>query len=114
MRSEASENNDEENWSIGLLLLEERRERAGIKIKAQKISVQNTFNKTVKQRNFLVDDPLLRNVLGNWKAEKLAANWEKPYKVWKITKRWAYKLETLDGKEESLSWNVCHIQKYYQ
>ena len=48
-----------------------------------------------------------------WKAGKLGANWEGPYRVEQIIKPGVYRLEEMDGIGVPRSWNAHHLRRYY-
>ena len=65
---------------------------------------------------FAVNDMVLRRAiigLKNAKDGKLAANWEGPYRVIRSTRKGAYALETLQGRELSRTFNVADLRRYY-
>jgi len=44
---------------------------------------------------------------------KLAPKWTGPYHVKEIVRGGAYKLETLDGKKISRTWNASNLHFYF-
>lgn len=42
--------------------------------------------------------------------EKLAPNWERPFRIHENLQNGAYRLETLDGKTISRTWNASHLK----
>ena len=69
-----------------MILLEETRERAVIRIATHKQMATRHHNSRVKERHFNLGDLVLRKaeVSKSTEQRKLAPNWEGPYKVVKI------------------------------
>jgi len=44
---------------------------------------------------------------------KLAPKWTGPYRVKQVLGERAYKLETLEGKEISRTWNATNLRFYF-
>ena len=55
---------------------------------------------------------MFRKVLQNKGA--LDPSWEGPFKIAKVLTPKAYKLSYLSGEQISRSWNVIHLNIYYQ
>ncbi|CAA7034283.1 unnamed protein product [Microthlaspi erraticum] len=97
-------------------LVNERRDRALIRIQNYQQATARYYNTNVRSRRFGVGDLVLRKVFQNTaelNAGKLGANWEGPYRITNIVRPGAYKIETLDGKTIQKPWNVMHLKKYY-
>lgn len=65
--------NDNEERSIYMVLLEQRREKTRIKMEAQKRSIKKTFNKAFRKRSFKIRNLVLRKSLDK-KLESMARN----------------------------------------
>ena len=97
-------------------LLEKIRKDARIKVAARQRSVVQHFNKKVKARLFEEGDLVLRNSKASrpvGEQKKLSPTWEGPYLVSSVIGKGAYKLQTIEGKEISNTWNAQHLKKYY-
>ena len=115
-----SENPDENQNNIELAFeldhLDERRERAAVRIQAYQQQVARHYNKKVKIRVFKVNDWVLRRVFQNTREEgagKLGPTWEGPYQITDVVGRGAYKLRGVDGRERRNSWNALHLKQYH-
>ena len=59
---------------------------------------------------------VLRKVFENtkeWKAGKLGANWEGPYKIVEVIKPGVYRLETSTGEAVPRAWNSKHLHLFH-
>ena len=97
-------------------LLDERRDRALVRMANYQQSAAKYYNLKVCQRTFNEEDLVLHKVFQNTaesNAGKLGANWERPYRILKVVRPGVYCLETIDGIEVLHSWNSHHLPKYY-
>jgi len=81
-----------------LELVDEDRELARIKEMSRKQQIFQRYNSRVNLRSFDIGDLVLRRAsigMKNAREGKLAANWEGPYRIWRITRSGAYALEIL-------------------
>ena len=75
--------------------LDERRERAALRIQSYQQQVAQHYNKKVRFRVFKVHDWVLRRVFQNTREEgagNLGPTWEGPYQITDVVGRGAYKL----------------------
>nr|XP_033517591.1 uncharacterized protein LOC117281855 [Nicotiana tomentosiformis] len=82
-------------------LLEKKREAALIRMAAQKQIIERYYNRKAHLRYFKIGDFVLKKVFQTTKATgagKLSQNWKGPYKIQSIARKWAYELETMEGK----------------
>ena len=92
-----------QNWEdmcLELDTVDERRERASIRMAAYQQCLAKHYNKNDCTRSFKVGDWVLRRVFQNTKeagAGKLAPTWEGPYLITKVVGNGAYKLQTDKG-----------------
>ena len=96
--------------------LDERRDRAALRIQSYQQQVARHYNKKVHVRTFKLHDWVLRRVFQNTREEgagKLGPTWEGPYQITDIIGRGAYKLRGLDGRELNNSWNALHLKQYH-
>ena len=67
-------------------------------------------------REFGASDLVLWRAVGGARdisAEKLASNWEGPYKVTTIVRVRAYYLEDMEERPLPRLWNVQNLKRYY-
>ena len=96
--------------------MEEKREQARLKEEAYKQSTVRSYNKRVNHRTLNVGDLVLRKVILDTKISKhgkLAAKWEGPYVITKVSRSGTYYLRTVEGIELMRPWNIEHLKKYY-
>jgi hypothetical protein len=77
----------------------------------QKIAARH--DKRVVKREFDVGSLVLHRNLKDSSEDKLAPNWEGPYRVRAKTGTEAYFLETLRGEEIPRPWNAEKLKQYY-
>ncbi|XP_025664656.1 uncharacterized protein [Arachis hypogaea] len=97
-------------------LVDEVREMAHLSEVVLKQRIALRFNTKVLRREFEERDLVLRrNDVGlpTPGEEKLAANWEGPYRIKEVLGKGAYKLEKLDGKEIPRTWNAGNLRRFY-
>ncbi|GAV59814.1 hypothetical protein CFOL_v3_03345, partial [Cephalotus follicularis] len=112
-----NEANNEEGLSTLLDLVKELRDKAAIRVATYQQRVSRYYNKRVNPRPLREGDFVLRNAAiadPTGTREKLAPNWEGPYKVKKVFRPRTFKLETLWGREIPKAWKAEHLRKYYQ
>ncbi|XP_060972410.1 uncharacterized protein LOC133038318 [Cannabis sativa] len=96
--------------------VDERRERASIRMAAYQQCLAKHYNKNARTRSFKVGDWVLRRVFQNTKeagAGKLAPTWEGPYLITKVVGNGAYKIQTDKGRDINNSWNAIHLKQYH-
>ncbi|XP_072066863.1 uncharacterized protein [Arachis hypogaea] len=96
-------------------LVEEDREIAAIKQRAQKQLVERRHNKKVVPRIFEEGDLVLRRTEEARQPlshGKLAKNWEGPFRVSRVLRMGAYQLQTLQGNPMSGNWNISSLKLY--
>ena len=107
---------NEANLRANLDLLEEIKEGASVKVAVRQRRVTQYYNKQVKTKAFEEGNLVLRNCRASRPAEeqrKLLPTWEGPYLVSFVIGKWAYRLQTIEGKDIPNSWNAKHLKKYY-
>ena len=60
-----------------------------------------------------VGDLVLRRVLSREGLHKLSPMWEGPFRVTRISRPSAARLETQDGIPIQTTWNIQHLRKVY-
>ena len=110
---------DEVNWENmchELDNIDEKRDKALLRISTYQQSIAKHYNKNIRTRTFKVGDWVLRRVFQNTKeagAGKLAPTWEGPYLITKVVGHGAYKLQTKEGRDINNSWNAIHLRQYH-
>ena len=95
----------------------EVRELARLTDMSRKQRVAQQYNAKVVKRKFIIGDLVLRRAnigLKNAKDGKIAANWEGPYRDIRSTRKGAYALETLQGRELPRTFNAVDLRRYYR
>ena len=99
-------------------MIEERRERAAIRIQNYQQAAARYYDSNVRNRSFSVGDLVLRKVFNGMKGPgvgKLGTKWEGPYKVTKEIRTGVYELEKVKtGLQEMRPWNAYNLKKYYK
>ena len=110
----ATQNN--EDLLANLDLLKEKKDQARIKEEAYKRSMVKRNNKRIKHSSLSVGDLVLRKdklATKISKHGKLAAKWEGPYMITKVSRHGTYNLRTSECMELMRSWNIKLLRKYY-
>ncbi|XP_072073960.1 uncharacterized protein [Arachis hypogaea] len=97
-------------------LADKAREMANLSEIALKQRMALRYNTKVLKREFEQNDLVLQrnnNELPTQGEDKLAVNWEGSYRVKEVIDKGAYKLEKLDGKEVSRTWNAGNLRRFY-
>jgi hypothetical protein len=108
--------NNQERLREELDLMDEVRELARLTEMLRKQRVNQRYNAKVMKREFAIGYLVLRRAsigLKNAKDGKLAANWEGLYRVIRSTRKGAYALETLQGRELPRTFNAADLRRYY-
>ena len=82
--------------------LEEDRLRAAVR-------ATRYHSRKVHARSFEEGDLVLRHVQSAKNSNKLTPKWEGPYRVTRVTRPGAVRLETEDAIPVSNSWNIEHL-----
>ena len=94
-------------------LLEEDRLRAAIRTARYQQALRRYHSRKVHARSFEEGDLVLRRVQSAKSSNKLTPKWEGPYRVIRVTRSGAVRLETEDAIPVSNSWNIEHLRKFY-
>ena len=97
-------------------LINERRDRALIRIQNYQHAAAKYYNSTMQNRRFNRGDLVLRKVFQNTterNAGKLGANWEGPYKIENIVRPGSYEIANMQGIKIPRTWNAMYLKKYY-
>ena len=95
-----------------IVLLEENRLWAATRVACYQQALCRYHNR-VHARCFEEGELVLRRVKSAKGANKLSPNWEGPYRVVRVTRPGAVRLETGDGIQLQNSWNIEHLRKFY-
>jgi hypothetical protein len=104
-------------WSFGVDLLEERRYHAAKKLEQYQQQLKRAYNKGVRPRTFQPGEMVMRRMFPNKRLEKIGkfnANWEGPYIIKNALGNGAYRLQTQEGEDVKNPWNSFHLKKFYQ
>ncbi|KAL0722739.1 hypothetical protein Bca4012_037338 [Brassica carinata] len=96
--------------------IEETRDQGLLCIQNYQHQIECYYNKRVKSRPLELGDLVLRKVFENtkeWKAGKLGANREGPYKITEVVKPGVYRLQTLTGDAVPRAWNAKHLCLFF-
>ena len=94
-------------------LLEEDRLRAAVSAACYQQALRRYHSRKVHARSFKEGDLVLRRVQSAKNSNKLTPKWEGHYRVTRVTRLGAVRLETEDAIPVSNSWNIEHLRKFY-
>ncbi|XP_073057191.1 uncharacterized protein [Primulina eburnea] len=80
-RVESYQDDNDQIRAMELDLIEEKRERAFIRMDAYRSRIMKSYNKKVRIRDFQVGDLVMKKVNPAGDVGKLEARWEGPYKI---------------------------------
>ena len=95
------------------LLLEEDRLQAAVRAARYQQALRRYHSRKVNARSLEEGNLVLRHVQSAKNSNKLTPKWEGPYRVKRVTRPGAVRLETEDGIPVSNSWNIEHLRKFY-
>jgi hypothetical protein len=95
------------------MLLEEDHLRAAVRAARYQQALCRYHSCKVHTRSLEEGDLVLRCVQSAKGSNKLTPKWEGPYRVVRVTRRGAVRLETEDGTPVHNSWNIEHLRKFY-
>ena len=67
----------------------------------------------IRARSFEEGDLVLRHVQSAKNSNKLTPKWEGPYRVTRVTRPGAVRLDTEDAVPVRNRWNIEHLSKYF-
>ncbi|XP_073038057.1 uncharacterized protein [Primulina eburnea] len=113
-RVESYSSNNDLSWTLELDLVEEKRDRAAIRMEAYRSRVMKSYNKHVRARDFQIGDMVMKKVKPVGDVGKLEARWDGPFKIIRrVSSGSAYYLEDSQGHTLKRPWNPFHLKKYY-
>ena len=69
--------------------------------------------RSIRSRTLEVGDLVLRRVLSREGLHKLFPMWEGPFRIARVSRPGAARLETQDGVPIQNAWNIQHLWKFY-
>ena len=96
-----------------VVLLEENLLRAATSGARYQQALRRYHSRRVHAQCFEEGDLVLRRVQSAKGTNKLTSKWEGPYRVVRVTRPGAVRLETGDGTQLQNSWNIEHLRKFY-
>ncbi|XP_075473628.1 uncharacterized protein LOC142504657 [Primulina tabacum] len=97
-RVESYPGNNDPARAMELDLVEEKRDRAFIRMEAYRSRFMRSYNKKVRIRDFQVGDLVMKKVNLAGDVEKLEARWERPYKITRRVSSGSFYLEDAQGR----------------
>ncbi|GJX62588.1 reverse transcriptase domain-containing protein [Tanacetum coccineum] len=104
-----------EEMSLNLDLIQERREASAIQEAKYKKKMEQYYNKQVWPVSFRVEDFVYqRNEASRVENQgKLSSNWEGPYRVVKAYGNGSYKLCTMNDREVPHTWHAINLRNCF-
>jgi hypothetical protein len=103
----------EDSRRVGIDGLEEARCAALIQSAWYLDGIRRYHDRNIKECSFNVGDLVLCHIQNTEGLHKLSSPWEGPFTVAKVTGPGSYRLQTLEGKDISNSWNVDQLCRFY-
>ncbi|RWW38100.1 hypothetical protein BHE74_00056697 [Ensete ventricosum] len=97
-------------------LLEEKRADAHLRALAYRRAVARIYNRRVRPRHVRTGNLVLRKTeVSNptRSRDKLAPNWEGPYRVIDVVRDETYTLATMERRVLPRTWHITNLQKFY-
>ena len=95
------------------LLLEEDRLQAAVRAARYQHALRRYHSCKVNARSLEEGDLVLRRVQFAKNSNKLTPKWEGPYRVKRVTRPGAARVDTQDVVPIQNAWNIQHLQKFY-
>ena len=95
------------------VLLKENRLQDAMRAACYQQALRRYHSRRVHARCFEEGDLVLRRVQSAKGTNKLSPKWEGPYRVVRVSRPGAVRLETGDGTQLQNSWNIEHLCKFY-
>jgi hypothetical protein len=96
-----------------LMLQEERRRQASLRAARYQQALRRYHCRNIRSRTLEVGDLVLRQVLFREGLHKLSPMWEGPFRINRVTRPGAARLETQDGIPIWNAWNIQHLRRFY-
>jgi len=114
-RANFDEESNPNRLRVDLDLIQEVREEARVRDEAAKLRAARRYNTQLRERSFKKDDLVWRKTgeaRRNRQEDKLALNYNGPFRVIDTFNNGAYKLEESGGKLIPRTWNATHLKMY--
>ena len=98
---------------MDLVLGEERRREATLRAARYQQALRRYHCRSIRSRTLEVGDLVLRRVLSREGLHKLSPMWEGPFRIARVSRPGAARLETQDGIPIQNAWNIQHLRKFY-
>ena len=92
---------------------EERRREASLGAARYQQALRRYHCSIIRSRTLKVGDLVLRRVLSRKRLHKLSPMWEGPFRIARVSRPGAARLETQDGIPIQNAWNIQHLRKFY-
>ncbi|XP_073049572.1 uncharacterized protein [Primulina eburnea] len=112
-RVEYYPDNNYHKRAMELDLLEDKRNRDIIQMKAYRSQVMRAYNKRVQVQDFQIGDQELKKFNTTEDVGNLESRWEEPFKIIRRVSSGAFYLENAQGRPLKITWNVFHLKNYY-
>jgi hypothetical protein len=103
----------EDSRRVDINGLEEARCAALVQSARYLKGIRRYHDHNIKERSFNVGDLILHRIQNTEGLHKLSSPWEDPFTVAKVTGPGSYRLQILEGKDISNSWNVDQLYRFY-
>ena len=98
---------------MDLMLGEERRHQASLRAARYQQALRRYHCRRVRSGMLEVGDLVLRRVLSREGLHKLSPMWEGPFRVARLSRPGAARLEIQDGIPIQNAWNIQHLRRFY-
>ncbi|XP_073024177.1 uncharacterized protein [Primulina eburnea] len=112
-RVESYPHDNDESRARELDIVEEKRDRAFIRMEAYRGRVMKSYNKKVRIRDFQIGDLVIKKVNPAGEVGKLEVKWEGPYKITRRVSSGSFYLEDAQGRPLKRPWNVFNLKQFY-
>jgi hypothetical protein len=96
-----------------LLLLEEAHRQAALRTTRYQQALRRYHSRNIRPRTLEAGDLILRRILSREGLHKLSPMWEGPFRVVRVSRPGAVRLETEYGVPVPNAWNIQHLRKFY-
>ena len=93
--------------------MDERRRQTSLCAGRYQQALRRYHCRSVRSRTLEVGDLVLRRVLSREGLHKLSPMWEGPFRIARVSRPAAARLETQDGVPIQNAWNIQHLRKFY-
>ena len=98
---------------MDLVLGEEPYHQSSLRAARYQQALWRYHYRSVRSRTLEVGDLVLRRVLSREGLHKLSPMWEGPFRISRVSRPGAARLETQDGVPIQNTWNIQHVRKFY-